>query len=131
MTVQMRCDNRNERTMRNYKRRLRRRRELRRRMILAFMTLFLVMMGTVSYHAIELSASTGQEQLSFKYYTSITVAYGETLWDIADEYIDYNKYKNKNEYIAEVQSINHLKDTDAIRFGQSLIIPYYSSEYIR
>ena len=131
MTVQKSIDNRNERAMRNYKRRLRRRRELRRRMILAFMTLFLVMMGTVSYHAIELSASTGQEQLSFKYYTSITVAYGETLWDIADEYIDYNKYKNKNEYIAEVQSINHLKDTDAIRSGQSLIIPYYSSEYIR
>ena len=69
--------------------------------------------------------------MNFKYYTSITVSYGESLWDIADEYIDYDEYKDKNAYIAEVCSINHIEAEDSIKAGQDLVVPYYSSDFIK
>ena len=73
----------------------------------------------------------GEDQLNSKYYTQVTVAYGETLWDLSDDYIDYDEYKNKKEYIAEVQSINHLAEEDSIRAGQTLIVPYYSYDFVK
>lgn len=86
----------------------------------------MIFVCAVSYRSIRTSASSG-----FKYYTSVTVENGETLWDIADEYVDYNYYKNKNSYITEVQGINHLNDNCSISAGQILILPYYSSQYIK
>lgn len=117
--------------LRAYKRRMRRQRSLRNRLFTLFMTICLIAVFAVSYCSIKSSASMGRDQLQFKYYTSITVQYGETLWDIADDYIDYNQYKDKSVYIAEVQSINHLDNDTQIRAGQSLIVPYYSSEFVK
>ena len=48
-----------------------------------------------------------------------------------DDYINYDEYKNKKEYIAEVQSINHLAEEDSIRAGQTLIVPYYSYDFVK
>ena len=76
-------------------------------------------------------ASNGENQLKFKYYTQVTVAYGETLWDLSDSYIDYEEYKDKNAYIAEVRSINHLSDENGVRAGQTLIVPYYSYDFVK
>lgn len=120
-----------DRELRRYRRRMRRQREIRRRCMMIVMTFCLIIIFTVSYHTIQTSASSASEELTFKYYTNITVQYGETLWDIADEYIDYNEYNDKSEYIAEVQSINHLESKDAIRVGQHLIVPYYSNEFVK
>ena len=61
----------------------------------------------------------------------MTLAYGETLWDLSEDYIDYEEYKDKKEYIDEVQSINHLAEEDSIRTGQTLIVPYYSYEFVK
>lgn len=88
-------------------------------------TVGMIFISAVSYRSIRTSASSG-----FKYYTSVTVENGETLWDIADEFIDYTHYKNKNSYITEVQNINHLDENCSIDAGQILILPYYSSQYI-
>ena len=116
--------------LRAYRRRLRRQREIRRRCLVFAMTLCLIAVCTISYHALQTTASTGREVVNFKYYTNITIQYGETLWDIADEYIDYNEYKNKSTYIEEVKNINHLDDNCAITAGQHLIVPYFSTEFI-
>lgn len=89
-------------------------------------TVGMISVCAVSYRSIRTSASSG-----FKYYTSVTVENGETLWDLADEFIDYNYYKNKNSYITEVQNINHLDENCSIDAGQILILPYYSSQYIK
>ena len=64
-------------------------------------------------------------------YTQVTFAYGETLWDLSEDYIDYEEYKDKKEYIEEVQSINHLAEEDSIRAGQTLIVPYYSYDFVK
>ena len=135
MKVQKRVYNMTDRELRAYKREKRRRRALRRRCLLAAMTalvtLCLVAVGVLTYQSFQSSASTGDEELNFKYYTEVTVAYGDTLWELADEYIDYGEYEDKQEYIAEICSINHLRDSDGVRAGQKLIVPYYSSEFVK
>ncbi len=131
MRVQKSVYDMTDRELRRYKRQLRRQREIRRRIFSLLMTVCFIAVLVVSYHSIRISASTGSEEVNFKYYTSITVKSGETLWDIADVYIDYKEYEDKNDYIKEVQSINHLDADGCIRAGQMLIVPYYSKEFIK
>ncbi len=117
--------------LRAYKRKKRRQQILRNRILTTLVTVCLVFAFTVGYYSIKSSASTGDEQVSFKYYTSVNVEQGDTLWNIADKYIDYTQYEDKVAYIAEIQSINHLEDTADIIVGQSLIVPYYSYKFVK
>ena len=128
-TKGIQTDNMTDREYRCWRRHARQRRKMQKRYMLCFITLSLVAIFAISCHAVTTSANTGIDEISFKYYTSISVKYGETLWDIADEYIDYNQYKDKNAYIAEVQSINRLDEDGTVKAGQYLIVPYYSSEW--
>lgn len=118
-----------DRELRSYRRALRLRRERRRKALTLFgavmATLCLILVCTISYGSIQTKANSG-----YKYFTSITVESGETLWDIADNYIDYDYYKNKNAYIAEVCSINHLEEDGSITAGQTIVVPYYSAEFV-
>ena len=59
-----------------------------------------------------------------KYYTSIQIKPGDTLWDIASTYIT-EEYDDRNEYIREVCTINHILGNE-IHAGQFLVVPYYS-----
>ncbi len=120
-----------DRELRAYKRKLRRQREQRRRIASVVLTLCLIAICVVSYHSLTSSASNGSEEITFKYYTDVTVKYGESLWSIADQYIDDIHYDNKADYIAEVCSINNLEDASDIRSGQTLVVPYYSADFIK
>lgn len=75
------------------------------------------------------AAASDHKENMYKYYTQIRIEYGDTLWSIADRYMDQNIY-NKASYIAELKKINHIKDNGYIQEGKTLIIPYYSTEYI-
>ena len=63
----------------------------------------------------------------YKYYTSIRIEAGDTLWSLADAYADEN-FKSKESFIKEVVRTNHLLD-DNICEGDYLIVPYYSAEF--
>lgn len=119
-----------DREFRSYKRALRIRRERRQRVYLSILSLVavfcIVFFCAIALHSVRSSASDG-----FKYYTSVTVKEGDSLWNLADDYIDYGHYKNKDSYIQEVRIINHLDKDCGITAGQSLIIPYYSDSYVR
>ena len=77
------------------------------------------------------SSANQTDEIRYKYFTVISVGANDTLWDIADQYIDYSVYKNKDAYLDEVARINGLKDASCIQNGQKITMPYYSSEYIR
>lgn len=62
-----------------------------------------------------------------KYYTSIIVEPGDSLWSIAEEHYVLG-YDEPSDYIKEVMHINHLKDENEIISGSTLVIPYYSEE---
>lgn len=63
----------------------------------------------------------------YKYYTSIRVSGGDSLWSIASEYMNTG-YADMNTCIEEIKQLNHLGD-DEIHAGEYLMIPYYSDEY--
>ena len=71
---------------------------------------------------------TEPETIYYKYYANVEVQPGDTIWDLAADYMDEN-YSSREDYIREVQELNSLADTNAIIAGQYLILPYYSTEY--
>ena len=66
-----------------------------------------------------------EEDASYKYYTSILVENGDTLWSIALENMT-PEYEQIEEYISEVRRLNHLCG-DNIRAGEYLTLPRYGS----
>ncbi len=92
----------------------------------SFATMLLILACTLSYGAIRTQAND-----SFKYYTSITLDAGETLWEVAGQYMDEQHYDDRENYIDEVCSINHLADADHVTAGQMLIVPYFSPEFVK
>ncbi len=58
-----------------------------------------------------------------KYYTTITVEEGDSLWSIAQEYMT-EEYHTTEEYIEEVMFTNNLK-SDVIVTGTHLLVPFY------
>lgn len=63
-----------------------------------------------------------------KYYRSISVEKGDTLWNIASEYMDSIYYASYADYMKEIRAINHVSQDGQIISGQTLIVPYYVEE---
>ena len=58
-----------------------------------------------------------------KYYTSITIKEGDTLWSIAHDNIT-DEYSSVEDYIKEVESINHIS-ANQITCGKKIVLPHY------
>lgn len=108
---------------------IRRKRELRRKFFMSFMTVCLVITISIGLNGFLSNAKDNNSRTSHKYYTSITVSKEDSLWSIAEKYMDKEHYESTNEYIQEVKNMNHLGN-DIITYGEHLIIPYYSDAYL-
>ena len=99
----------------------------RQKGFLAVVIIVLISLGVLLGGNINALASSKADIASYnKYYTSIRVESGDTLWSIADEYIaDFNL--SKEDYIKEICQLNHISEDD-IHAGAYIIIPYYSHE---
>lgn len=115
-------DIRSERRIHNN--RLRRKKEMRKNFLLFVMTVCLIVTCSISMSTFRSSAQDDSVKTSYKYYKSITVSNNDTLWSIAEEYMDAEHYDSVNDYINEVIRMNSLPN-DTICYGQHLIIPYY------
>ena len=93
-----------------------------RTLILSILTFTMVMVWILS----AFTSRANENKKSYKYYTSIEVNTGDSLWTIAGEHMG-TTFESKKEYINEVKEINHLTD-DKITAGEQLIVPYYSHE---
>ena len=116
-----------ERRIRNNK--LRRRRQIRRNIYMTMITFVLIASLSVSFCSFGSKAQSRNEDISYKYYKSISVGAGDTLWDYAELYAVKDYYDTYNSYIKEVKEINHLQN-DNIVYGQHIILPYYSNEFV-
>lgn len=109
---------------------MRSRREAVRNQRIVFMSIIVigvfVIIGSVLFGTIKAQAASSAP--SYKYYTSVQIEKGDTLWEIAGNYIT-DEYKDMNAYIEEICSINHIADKD-IHAGQYITIPYYSDAYL-
>ncbi|MCR5155485.1 MAG: hypothetical protein K6C96_02235 [Butyrivibrio sp.] len=68
------------------------------------------------------------ESPRIKYYTTHTVSASESLYTISQDYVS-SEYAGIDAYMYEVCSINHIEDANALKDGEMLILPYYSSEF--
>ena len=119
-------NNRSERRIRNN--RIRRQKQMRRNFFMTIVTFYLIITLSISVGGFLSKAKDDSERTSYKYYKSITVSNEDTLWSIAQEYMDKEHYHSADEYIKEVKQMNHLKN-DTITYGCHIVIPYYTDEY--
>lgn len=83
-----------------------------------------IIFGAVLFSSISTQAAPAE--VTYKYYTSVQIKAGDTLWEIASEYYT-DDYDNMNVYIEEICELNHISE-DEIHAGQYLTLPYYSTE---
>jgi LysM repeat protein len=100
-------------------------RQLQKRVTLGIVTVVLAIAFFILYGSLYVNAEGKEGARSQKFYTSIEVQYGETLWSLAEQYIDYAKYADIAAYIKEVKKINHLRG-DELKAGCYIVVPYYA-----
>ncbi|MCR5100608.1 MAG: LysM peptidoglycan-binding domain-containing protein [Butyrivibrio sp.] len=117
----------NKSEIRIRKNKIKRERIYRRNMIILFSIIFIIFMSIIlSITSIKSDAKiTGNNDV--KYYKTISINTGDSLWQIAEDNISYAHYKDINAYISEIKKLNKL-GSDDITQGNDIIIPYYSSE---
>ena len=99
-------------------------RVLRSRTALTIVGLSLILIGiaVILFGQNSDTPSVEASTVKLKYYTSIEVESGDTLWSLAEEYGE--RYQDHDVFIKEVRSINKLEG-DHITAGASLMIPVY------
>lgn len=113
------------RRLRNKKRRTA---QLRRRYLMSAMIIAIVLVLSGAVGGFISRAQSPDEETQYKYYTHITVAYGETLWSIADQYMS-EEYESKEAYINEIVQINNIDNENELYAGNTIVVPYYSNEF--
>lgn len=92
------------------------------------MITFVLIFGCFLFGSILSSAQNTriEEPIEFKYYKSIVIQPGDSLWSLAETYADSES--DQKEYIEELKQINQL-NSEKIQTGKHLIIPYYTTEF--
>lgn len=117
---------------------LRRTRNLRRRRIqvlkqkvaiLAISVLFIILLASIFGTILSDARVQDNNPKPYKYFTTYTVQYQDTLWDIAQNYMDAEHYASVQDYIEEVERMNHI-DANSIKAGSNIMLPYYSDSYL-
>ena len=105
-------------------------RHIRSMLVLFIATVFIVFATCALFGNLLISAheKRSEEPVNFKYYKSIEIQPGDTLWDIAEEYITED-YRSVSEYVMVLKEMNSLS-TDDIQAGQNLMIAYNDTEFI-
>jgi LysM repeat protein len=99
----------------------------KQRTFLAILVTVLISSGILLGSSINALASSKADVSSYyKYYTSVKIETGDTLWSIADKYIG-NFNISKEDYINEICQINDISKNE-IYSGDYIVVPYYSSE---
>lgn len=101
-----------------------------KKLFLCFATFMIVVSLSVSFgtRLVDAHDNTADGMSDeYKYYKSIELSYGDTLWDIAEEYMT-DDYDSIYEYIDELKYINGL-ESDDIHASRYLTVAYYDSEF--
>ena len=66
----------------------------------------------------------------YRYYKTVSVSTGDSVWTIAEEYMDYLHYRNTREFVNDITRINQISPDSKLKAGNNIIIPYYSEELV-
>ena len=109
-----------------------RERQVKRNIFLLELSVVLVLVLALSFGRFGFfsQASDLDHKISYKYFKSVEIMPGDTLWAIAEEYSDSENYASTIDYIEEVKKMNSLK-SNTIQAGSYLIVPYHSTEFVK
>ena len=96
------------------------------RRVLAIVIIAIVFFGILLGTGISALANNDKEYTQYKYYKSICIEEGDTLWDIADEYTKGTDIDH-NSYIQEICDMNGIY-AEEIHAGDYIVVSYYSEE---
>jgi cell division protein YceG involved in septum cleavage len=99
---------------------------IRRRISFGLMTVMLVMVLALTGFHMTAKATEQDTADAVKYYTSIQIEPGDSLWSIANTYMD-DHYDSINDYIKDIAKANGISIHTSLTSGEFLIIPYYIS----
>ncbi len=97
---------------------------LKRRFATLFILIALAFILVFVFGSTKASADSHQRLNERKFFTSYVVESGDTLWEIARQYIT-PEYSSMDKYIYEICETNQM-DSDVIYPGQLILIPYYA-----
>lgn len=106
-----------------------RKKQVRKNILLLVLTTLILSSLFIFFASVSIEASDmeHQQQVSYKYFKSIYISKGDTLWSIAEANMDEH-YSDTGEYIDEVKRMNSLTSNNIV-CGSYLIVPYFSTEY--
>lgn len=107
----------------------RRKRQQRVKGIATVSALILSILIVFCVFGVDTNARSIDDHPEYKYFTNYELEYGDTLWSIAETYADHH-YDSIEDYIREVCTINSITEDSYLICGTSLIIPYYSQEFM-
>lgn len=86
----------------------------------------IIIFGFLSVNLGIIEATEDEKSKGKKYYSSIYIEHGDTLWSIAKKYAN-EEYETIEEYIEELKQMNGLEN-ERIIAGNYLTISYYSNK---
>ena len=106
---------------------IRRRRIVRRQFALLMLVLTIIVFALVFMaNSFMSDAQSDNFTPEYKYYKSVTVHTGDTIWDIASDNYSAEHYDNIAKYISEIKELNNISDTTKVYAGECIVIPYYA-----
>ena len=86
--------------------------------------IIVISLGILLGSSISTFASAREKARTHKYYTSIQLRQGDSLWELAGEYASTDQ--SEQEFIDEVCEVNGISESNILHSGQYLVVPYYS-----
>ena len=106
-----------------------RKQQQRIRSIISIAALILGILVVFSISGLDTNARSTSDMPEYKYFMNYELQRGDSLWSVASANCDEH-YDSVEDYIEEICIINSVSyDTELIA-GSSLIIPYYSYEFM-
>lgn len=89
--------------------------------------IFAVCLSVLGSRVADAHGNSQEEPVDYRYYKSIQVNSGDTLWSIAGEYMDEDS-ESITEYVELLKDINRL-DSSEIHEGRYLTVAYTDQEF--
>lgn len=103
---------------------IRRNKEIKRHIILLALGTILLITLSIFVFSLKGIASDGSTEPLYKYYKSIQIQEGDTLYELSKDCSVDTKA-----FISEVVFINSLENANDIKCGEYIVIPYYSARH--
>lgn len=99
--------------------------------VLRTLVLAVIFSGMLAGFQMMTRASSREKEQTYKYYTTVTIGYGEDLSDIVFQYCDSSEYETADAFVREICEINslpyHKGSVPDLKAGARIVIPYYST----